>query len=159
MTIVRIARESEKDTLHRIDQFYLYEFSKFMPAYYKLDGDGIFQDGNYLEYWADENKFPYLIFEGDELAGFALVKQDDGHFNLDQIFVMLKFQGTGTANRAATEIFNSHDGTWKLHSLKTNTKSEGFWPRVVTSFTSNQFEKESIAPKHTHYVYTFQNAP
>ncbi len=157
MTTVRIAEQSEQDVLHRIDQFYLYEFSRYMPEAYKLDQDGVFQDGDYLEYWRDDNKFPYLILEGDEIAGFALVKQDQSHFSLDQFFVMLKFQGTGTAATAARQIFDLHRGTWELHSLKTNQKSEGFWPKVVNHYTNGVFEKASLAPKHSHYIYTFRN--
>ncbi len=159
MTNIRIAQQSEQEALHRIDQFYLYEFSRFMPEYYKLDQDGVFQDGDYLEYWSDPKKYPYLILEDDELAGFALVREDGSHFNLDQFFVLLKFQGQGTAYNAATQVFDAHRGTWELHSLKNNTKSEGFWPRVVATYTSGAYNKTSLAPKHTHHVYTFRNEP
>ncbi len=157
MTSIRIAEEIEQDLLHRIDQFYLYEFSKYMPESYKLDEDGVFQDGDYLDYWADPNKFPYLIYEANEIAGFALVRGQDQQFNLDQFFVMLKFQGTGTSARAAALLFDQHPGFWELHSLKNNSKSEGFWPKVVGEYSNSSYNKSSFSPKHTHFVYTFRS--
>ena len=155
MTVVRLAEESEQDLLHRIDQFYLYEFSKFMPGYYKLDADGVFQDGDYLDYWSDPNRYPYLIEQDNELAGFSLVRSHEGCHNLDQFFVMLKFQGTGTAQRAAIQTFEHHPGSWELHSLKNNAKSEAFWPRLIAEYTSGNYERYSLPPKHTHFAYTF----
>lgn len=43
-TLVRVATPDEKGVLQNIDQFYLYEFSRFMPSYYKLGDDGLFYD-------------------------------------------------------------------------------------------------------------------
>ena len=157
MTLVRVASESERPLLHRIDQFYLYEFSAYLPEYYRLDAEGVFQDGDYVDYWADPNKTPYLILEGEELAGFALVSRTGPRFNLDQFFVMLKFQGRGTASRAATSVLDAHRGDWELHSLKTNAKSERFWPKFLAAYASNGHKRSSLPPKHTHYAYTFSN--
>jgi predicted acetyltransferase len=68
--LIRIAKDSEKDLVHRLDQFYLYEFSPFIPDQYKVAKDGLFHDGDYLDFWEHPNKHPYLIFHHSEIAGF-----------------------------------------------------------------------------------------
>ena len=157
MTTIRIAKRSEKEIVQNIDQFYLYEFSKFMPDYYKLGNDGLFHDEDYLRYWEDDNKFPYIIEEQGEIAGFALVSGTSSAFVLDQFFVLLKFQGLGIAHSAATKIFDQHRGDWRVHSLITNAKSERFWPKVIRAYTVNQFAIAIQEPKNTHHVYRFSN--
>ena len=156
-TRVRIAKDTEKDLIHRLDQFYLYEFSPFIPDYYKVAEDGLFHDGDYLEFWEDSNKYPYLIKHNSEVAGFALVEEFGTHFLMDQFFVMLKFQGAGVAKSAALDIFDKHRGNWLVESLISNPKSEGFWPRIIGIYTSGQFKKSVREPKWTHHEYSFSN--
>ena len=143
--------------VQNIDQFYLYEFSKFMPDYYKLGNDGLFHDEDYLRHWEDDNKFPYLIEKEGEIAGFALVDGTSSAFVLDQFFVLLKFQGLGVAQSAATKIFDQHKGDWRVCSLMANAKSERFWPKVIRVYTANQFTIAIQEPKRTHHVYSFSN--
>ncbi|MEP5766230.1 MAG: GNAT family N-acetyltransferase, partial [Halieaceae bacterium] len=150
-TTVRIAEDHEQDLVHRLDQYYLYEFSRFMPDHYKLAEDGLFHDGSYSEFWESPAKYPYLIFQGSEIAGFALVDDLGSHFLLDQFFVMLKFQGAGVAQAAAVQIFDTHRGDWQVESLMANPKSEGFWPRIIGSYTSGRFEKSVKQPRKTHH--------
>jgi predicted acetyltransferase len=156
-TLVRIAKDTEKDLVHRLDQFYLYEFSPFIPDHYKVANDGLFHDGDYLEFWEHPNKHPYLIFHHSEIAGFALVDDLGTHFLMAQFFVMLKFQGTGVAKAAAFDIFDKHRGNWRVESLISNPKSEGFWPRIIDIYASGKFKKSVQRPENTHHEYSFTN--
>jgi predicted acetyltransferase len=157
-TRVRIARDTEKDLIHRLDQFYLYEFSRFDPNF-KVAADGLFHDGDYLGFWEDSNKFPYLIKHQSEIAGFALVEDLGTHFLLNQFFVMLKFQGTGVAKSAAIDIFDRHRGNWLVESLIINLKSEGFWPKIISIYTAGQFKKTLQEPKQQHEYFFSNVAP
>jgi len=157
-TLVRIAKDTEKELVHRLDQFYLYEFSPFLPDQYKVADDGLFHDGDYLEFWEHSNKHPYLIFHDSEIAGFALVDDLGAHFLMAQFFVMLKFQGTGVAMAAAFDIFDKHRGKWIVESLITNIKSEGFWPRIIDIYTRGNFYKSIQMPKKVLHEYSFTNA-
>ena len=156
-TLVRIAKDSEKDLVHRLDQFYLYEFSRYMPDVYKIAADGLFHEGDYLKYWEDSNKYPYIIRHQSEIAGFALVEDFGTHFLMDQFFVMLKFQGAGVAKSAAFDIFDNHRGIWQVESLISNPKSEGFWPKIIAIYASGKVKKSIQEPKNTHHVYSFSN--
>jgi predicted acetyltransferase len=156
-TRVRIAKDTEKDLIHRLDQFYLYEFSPFMPDNYKVAEDGLFHDGDYLEFWEDANKYPYLITCHSEIAGFALVEDVGTHFLLNQFFVMLKFQGTGVAKSAAFDVFDKHRGNWLVESLISNSKSERFWPKIIGAYASAQFQKSVQEPNKTLHEYSFAN--
>ncbi len=154
-TTVRIATSAEKDVIQNIDQFYLYEFARFMPAFYKLGDDGLFHDEDYLPYWEDPGKFPYLILQDDELAGFALVEDKGSERLMAQFFVLYKFQGKGVAKQAATKIFDLHPGKWTVQSLLNNPKSEGFWPRIIANYTFGTYEVKLQEPRKTHNEYKF----
>ena len=156
-TLVRIAKDTEKELIHRLDQFYLYEFSRFIPNTYKVADDGLFHDGDYLEFWEHPNKYPYLIFHDSEIAGFALVEDLGTHFLLAQFFVMLKFQGTGVAKAAAFDVFDRHRGSWLVESLISNLKSESFWPRIIGIYTSGKFNQAIREPRKILHEYSFEN--
>ena len=154
-TTVHLAKKSDKELIQQLDQFYLYEFSRYLPDYYKVAEDGLFHDGDYAEYWGNPGKFPYLVRHCSEIAGFALVKNEGAHFLMDQFFVMVKFQGAGIAESAALSIFEKHPGNWLVQSLISNPKSEGFWPRVIDAYTSGRFDKRVQKPANTHHEYAF----
>ena len=156
-TQVRIAKDADKDLIHQLDQFYLYEFSRYAPDYYKVAGDGFFHDGDYLDFWEDSNKHPYLIEHQSEITGFALVEDCGAYFLMNQFFVMLKFQGAGVAKSAAINVFDNHPGIWRVESLISNPKSEGFWPKIIAGCASGQVQKSIQEPNNTHHVYSFSN--
>ena len=155
-TTVRFATPEEKGVVQNIDQYYLYEFAKFMPGYYKLGDDGLFHDEDYAPYWEDECKYPYLILHDDERAGFALVEDKGKERVLAQFFVLYKFQGMEVARSAALDVFALHSGRWVVHSLIKNPKSEGFWPKVIGEYSSGNFTVGLQEPKQTHHVYQFE---
>lgn len=154
-THVRLASLSEKTAIQNIDQYYLYEFARFMPSYYKLGDDGLFHDDDYSRYWNDEDKYPYLIHHNDEKAGFALVEDCGAERVLAQFFVLYKFQGRGVARSAAFEVFKRHARQWAVHSFLGNPKSEGFWPKVIGEFSEGNFTVALQEPKRTHREYRF----
>jgi len=155
-TTVRLATPEEKGVVRNIDQFYLYEFARFMPDDYKLGADGLFHDEDYAPYWEDDHKHPYLILHGGEKAGFALVEDKGSERVLAQFFILYKFQGIGVARSAALDIFARHPGRWVVHSLIENPKSEGFWPKVIGEYTSGKFSVVLQEPKQTHHMYRFE---
>ena len=154
-TVVRIATPEEKEVVQNIDQFYLYEFARFMPSFYKLGDDGLFHDEDYTPYWNDPSKHPYLILHADEKAGFALVEDKGDERVLAQFFVLYKFQGQDVARVAALSVFGKHPGAWAVHSLLDNPKSEGFWPKVIGECSNERFTVYLQEPEHTHHVYRF----
>jgi predicted acetyltransferase len=154
-TVVRIATPEEKEVVQNMDQFYLYEFARFMPNHYKLDDDGLFHDEDYEPYWRDPDKYPYLILHDAEKAGFALVEDKGEERVLTQFFVLYKFQGQGVARTAALNVFGLHPGNWAIHSLLDNPKSEKFWPKVVNELSAGNYTVGLQEPRRTHHVYRF----
>ena len=155
-TTVRLATPDEKGVVQNVDQFYLYEFARFMPGYYKLGEDGLFHDEDYAPYWEDEHKYPYLILHDDEIAGFALIEDKGDERVLAQFFVLYKFQGMGVARVAALDLFAQYPGRWVVHSLIKNPKSEGFWPKVIGEYSSDKFKVAVQEPRRTHHIYQFE---
>ena len=154
---VKITRATKDEIalIQKLDQFYLYEFSPLMPEKYKLSENGYFIDDDYKRYWELPDHFPYLIYLEDEIAGFALVHKEESFCNLDQFFILSKFQGTGLAKKAAYKIFDLHKGSWKVQSFLKNTRSEKFWKKIISDFSNGQYTVHLEEPKHTHNEYVF----
>lgn len=154
---IRLAGEDEKQVVRNIDQYYLYEFARLMPDRYSLGEDGIFHDDDYERYWGMPGHFPYLLFNGSELAGFALLQKNELEINLDQFFVISKHQGSGLAEKLAGLLFDAHRGRWKVQSFLGNEKSERFWFRVIAHYSQNHFTLSLQEPRRTHHEYVFSN--
>ena len=67
---------TEKPVVHNLAQFYLYEFSQYMPSI-RLDADrGVYEGLPDLdEYWEHPNREPFLLRVDGELAYSRNVEQ------------------------------------------------------------------------------------
>ena len=101
LTIERAA----PDDLPRIEnlmQFYNYDLSEWTPVAFAHEGR--YQLRPKAPYWAQEDVHPFLIWVGDELAGFAVVDgefdQGDSDHKMGYFFLGRGFRGDGVAARA-----------------------------------------------------------
>lgn len=100
---LRVATICEKPTVDHLAQFYLYEFSQYMPSIV-LDHEGRYTGLPDLDaYWDSPNHVPFLIHVDGELAGFALIiKGTDGApHQVGEFFVVKKFSGKGVGTSIA----------------------------------------------------------
>lgn len=118
-----------RDVVGRLLEFNAYEFSRF-------DGRGIGSDGTYgyryLDaYWSEPGRFPYLIWVGPELGGFALARKADDGFSVAEFLVLPKFRGQSVGAQAAAMLFALHPGQWRVAQVPGNDGATAFWRRVI----------------------------
>lgn len=138
------ATRAEKPIVDNLSQFYLYEFSQYLPSI-RLDNQRGLYDGlpDVDAYWDDPNREPFILRVNGELAGFALVikgTSDEPH-QIGEFFVLQKFGGKGVGKSAARQIFDMFPGNWLIHEMWNNYKAQAFWRSVVDAYTHGHYEE------------------
>ncbi|WP_337193954.1 GNAT family N-acetyltransferase [Pontibacillus yanchengensis] len=132
----------EKDVLHNIMQFYIYEFSRYIPII-KLEPNGSFKPFNLDKYWVEDNCYAYFIKLNEELIGFALVESSlELNSNIIQeFFIMSKHSGNGYGKRIARELFSIHPGDWKITQIENNEPAYYFWRGLINEISNGEFKE------------------
>lgn len=135
---------AEKPIIDNLSQFYLYEFSQYMPSLC-LDESRGFYDGlpDLDAYWDDPNREPFVVRVEGELAGFVLVKKGvaGAPHEIGEFFVTQKFNRKGVGTSVAQRIFDMFPGPWLIHQMWNNYKAQAFWRQVVNAYTDGHYEE------------------
>jgi predicted acetyltransferase len=138
--IVRVPVE-EQHVLENLTRYYVYEFSQFLPQQITVEVDGQFGKLHRLErYWTEPNLHPFFMYANGELAGFALVQSETEEVpnNMDEFFVLRKFEGKGIGRNAAKQLFDRFPGKWTITQIRKNVPAQAFWRSVVAEYTNDQ---------------------
>ena len=138
---LRPAAEPEFAAIENMMQFYMHDFSEWLPL--PLENNGLFAVRPKAEYLARPGTLPYLILAGEELAGFAViddeVHQRESDYTLGYFFIARRFRGQGAGQAIVEELVRSFPGTWEIFHLKENLGAAQFWKKVVPRLSSGQF--------------------
>lgn len=140
------AQPDQRDLLANLLELNAYEFSRF-------DARPIGSDGRYgytyLElYWSEENRWPYIAWTRDELAGFALVRSEDGALSIAEFLVLPKFRRSGVGTMIAREVIGRHRGRWNIHQVPGNAAATLFWRQAIpVSFDEEINEAGSVVQR------------
>jgi predicted acetyltransferase len=140
MIYLEAVSPEQENTLHHIMQFYIYEFSSFIPAI-KLEENGAYQPFHLKSYWENPNENAFFIKLNSELIGFALVEcgsNGDPH-SINEFFILRKFKGKGYGAMAAMKIFNMFPGPWKITQIPNNYPAQAFWRKVINQYTNGNY--------------------
>lgn len=145
----------EKHVLQNMFEFYDYEFSLYLN--FEVNKDGLFRKAPVDMYLSDDRFTSYFIKSEEILFGFVIVKKtaDQPLFEMEQFFVLKKYNGKGIGKQAAILAFNCHKGDWKVTQLERNYPAQAFWRSVIKNYTNNSY-RESYDEKH-RAVQEFNN--
>ena len=153
ITLVK-ASKKHKNTIQNLGRFYVYEMSRYCGflAGWKTPSNGLFTCRNLSAYCKDSTRRAFLIKVDRELAGFVLINKigstPDVDWNVEEFFVIAKFQGKGVGSSVAKQIFDQFPGIWETAQMPQNTAAIDFWEKVVARYTGGRFEKMyKIIPK------------
>jgi predicted acetyltransferase len=124
------ASEAEKPQVWEMLSAYLRELSR----YGQVDHEYRFFDS----YWADRDRWPYLIAIGERTAGFALVNTwspsgNGTDFAIAEFYVLPEFRGTGVGKQAFASLLRNRSGLWELSVMSKNEAGKAFWENALTS--------------------------
>ena len=144
-------------------QLYLHDSSEFTGG--DVNQDGEFWYRHFDEYWQEPDRFPFLIYSGDNLAGFVLVntytvvlEQGAGR-SIAEFFVMRKYRRQGVGRRAAFHAFDRFPGLWEVLEDKNNLAGQEFWRTIIGEYTGGEFSETVLnTPSRIGPIQTFDNS-
>ncbi len=138
---IEAVEEGDVDALHRMIDFYCYDYAEF-------DGADLLPSGSYeyidaRKYYERNNTYPYVFKMNGEYAGFALIQRvtdETGTFwYLEDYFIMRKFRRYGIGKQAAVRIFDRLEGEWEVRQDASNEPAQKFWKKVIGAYTNNHY--------------------
>ena len=136
-------------------QDYLAELSQFpdeAPDY--KDEQGIYHYPYLDDYWQEPERFPYLMYADDEIAGFAFVRRLEDHWNMSEIYVLPRFRRYGVGLECAAQLMRKHPGTWRIRYNKHNTPSRMVWEKLVWWLGAGDVERGELDANHGYIRFS-----
>ena len=124
------ATTEQKQVIGNLIQLYLHDMTAVMP--FPVGPDGRFQYDFLDRFW----QHPYLVYAGDEIAGFCLVIRGCPLTGRDcwfmaEFFILRAYRGHGTGRAALAASLDAHAGDWTIAVPHANTPAEAFWSKVL----------------------------
>ncbi|MFB7305166.1 GNAT family N-acetyltransferase [Heyndrickxia sporothermodurans] len=139
INLIKVLKE-QKPILHNLMQFYIYEFSKYIPGI-TIEANGSYKPFDLDPFWESANLHPFFIMFENEYIGFALIESEkDGNPNtVKEFFIIQKYNGKGFGKCAAVLLFQMFPGSWKVTQIAKNYPAQAFWRSVISDFTNGDF--------------------
>lgn len=143
---VKLAQPTDRVIFDNLIQFYIYDFTEFLPI--ELNEKGSFDEHVLERYFADPDKYPYLILVDGQLAGFVLVgpeivlPQNQGGKSIKEFFIARKYRKQGVGKHVATTIFAMYDERWEIRVGKRNLPAKKFWENVIKDCCGEKYTCE-----------------
>lgn len=134
--------KNEESILHHLMQFYIYEFSQFIPAI-TLEDSGSYKPFDLSLYWTSLDHHPFFIKKDEELIGFALVRSAacTEPNTIMEFFIIRKYAGRGYGKIAAAELFKMFPGKWLVTQIEKNVPAQAFWRSIISKVTNGHFKE------------------
>jgi predicted acetyltransferase len=116
------------------------------------DADGIYRYPYLDNYWKEKDRFPYILYYDDNIAGFALVRKDREHWEIAEFYVLPRYRRFGIATVSTAEIFTRHHGYWEISFNKNNQPGGELWQKVAERFSKGEISnKENANHVYLHF--------
>jgi predicted acetyltransferase len=133
------ATREQMPVIDNLLQLYAHDFSEFQNI--ELDTNGRFEYTPLPLYWTDPNRHPFLVTIAGKLAGFVLVKQEAGVWDMAEFFVVRGCRRHGIGTTVAQDVWKRFPGAWEVRVMQANQAALPFWERAISGFTG-----KTVAP-------------
>ena len=136
-----ITTSEQRQAAGRLWQLYLHDLSEFrgsMPG-----SDGLYKTARLLTYFEDPDRCGYLIYSGQALAGFVLVRGlVTEPMVMGEFFVVRAARRQRVGREAAAGILGLHPGKWEIPFQEQNPGAARFWRHVGAQAALDGCEEE-----------------
>jgi len=86
-------------------------------------------------YWADEDRYPFLIIQDGAIAGCALIRRrvDDARFEMAVLHVRPEARRQGIGRWAARTLLWKFPGEWNVSTLPKRDDARAFWRSTLST--------------------------
>jgi predicted acetyltransferase len=141
-TSLRLIREDQqRQAAERLWQLYRHDLSEFRGS--MPDDEGMFKPGRFPSFFEDPDRCGYLIYGGEALAGFALIRGLAAEPRVvGEFFVVRAARRQRVGYEAASELLRLHPGRWEIAFQEENPGAARFWRRVATDVAGVAVKEE-----------------
>ena len=129
----------QQSVIAQLYELYTYEMTDL--ADFDINDNGYYGYSDLPLYWTTPNRYPYLIWVNNKLAGFVLIQQgspiDNDNpdiWDISEFFIMRKFRKKGIGQFVAQSIWDSHPDSWQVRVWENNTTAHQFWNNAIGKF-------------------------
>jgi predicted acetyltransferase len=138
------AQRDELQIIENLMQFYMYDFSEWLPL--QIAEHGFFSIQPKTDYWRRPTTQPFLIRVDGELAGFVTV-DDETHIagaelNIGYFFIARRFRGQGVGQFVVSALLKRIPGQWQIFHINANLPAQRFWARLIPELTGGDFTRQ-----------------
>lgn len=147
---------NEENILLNLFEFYDYEFSQYLN--FDVNEEGVFRKAPVAKYMSDDKYSAFFIKSDEALLGFVIVKKSDDKraFEMEQFFILKKYNGKGIGKQAAINIFDRFKGDWKVTQIEKNYPAQAFWKSVIRNYSNHSYRESCDDKRRT--IQEFNNA-
>ncbi|MGP4062895.1 GNAT family N-acetyltransferase [Halobacillus sp. H74] len=140
MVHLQKVRTDEAAKLHNLMQFYIYEFSNYLPDI-KLEDNGAYKPFDLKKYWTNNQFHAYFIKLADELIGFALIESAtvSNPNTIEEYFIIAKYKRNGYGKAIAKKLFTLFPGEWEITQIESNEQAHVFWKGLIHEVSQGNF--------------------
>lgn len=131
----------EKNILADLLEAYFSELSAFKALGSEEHGKFAYK---YLDlYWQEPERFPFFIFVGGEIAGFALVNKHSyvkpNTRAMAEFYILPAYRRQGIGKYSAFQIFDAFPGQWEVAEAERNSLAQLFWRKIIKEYSKGQY--------------------
>jgi predicted acetyltransferase len=140
------ATAADLPVMQNLGRFYVYDMARTCSEVrgYACRADGFWECMDLAPYFREARFHPFLLRSGEEPAGFAVVRDLGGGWNMEQFFVTAPYQRSGNGRRLFRELLARFPGAWRIEVLPQNGPALAFWRRVAAEADSAVAETREI---------------
>jgi predicted acetyltransferase len=136
-----IATHRHRQIVDRLWQLYRHDLSEFRGS--MPDSEGLYEPGRLPTFFEDPDRCGYLIYSGQALAGFALIRGLSQELKVvGEFFVVRGARRQHVGHEAAMELLRLHPGYWGIPFQEENQGAARFWRRVATDIAGAACKEE-----------------
>lgn len=141
-----VSRETIVPQLKKAGLSDMERLGQMMTAYRQESGALVAPDSAGPAAWLNrDDRWPYLILSGKDLAGFVLVQRHsylkgEDAFSVADFYLLPFFRGGGRAQRVIRELFEVFRGPWQVKWHPGNAAGAAFWQKAVSQFVGSRWE-------------------
>ena len=158
VSLQKISKGS-RPILENLFQYYVYEMSEFLSVDLETTGKFSCNAESLDPYWDNDDHIPYFVYVDKQLAGFVLIRkypEQKGFFDIDQFFIVRKYQSRGVGQKVFKQVMSKHSGLWQVRVLKENESALGFWKKVISNLVGSKVDfAERVDKDIAMYFFRF----
>ncbi|WP_320173117.1 hypothetical protein [Maridesulfovibrio sp.] len=127
--------DSNIGIFNNLMQNYEAEFSAITGKH--PDRQGLYE----LDVTISEEHPGYLLYEGDNPIGFAVLGKHSEINDVAEFYIVPSFRRREFGKKFAFELFNLCPGPWQVRQIEGADRAKVFWRMIINEYTGGQYSE------------------